>query len=494
MSYDICVFNKRIAPRRKEDFIKWYDHIMTLNGDSTFDDIHVASKELQEWYSFMLKHFPAMNGRDAEESQQCYAKAMGVDVDVAIDDSADYSIRNDLIYIAFGYSQAKNAIKLATWKAKELGLGVFDPQEGNFLLCNDCGQTSQAVQNQRAEKNSKTVSTKKKTIEKLIHKCDFKGARKICYHNIVTIAAFMVFWLVVFSMSITEASEPKSIIVPLESFLLCETVFGYPLYLSIKRLRKAKVAEETYNSIMRTKEESRLLEAPERLYAEIKRVLGPDCEVIPVEDGVCTNNLTDIYLAERESCKNNGMLPIILQLDCNLIVDLEMNLKEKWGETSDAEKELESMKIILYSRFNSQSDWNEFVGYKDDESRGCLDGIDDVDFMWGRFVIAKLPVTTPADVFTRVPIGDWGECPSPNVHRTLADYWNKKYGAVPCFISCDTIMYNVPKPVDEENAYHLAIEHAAYCADEPFTSGDTLGGMANQLKQSTFWHFMWSEE
>lgn len=329
--------------------------------------------------------------------------------------------------------------------------------------------------------------------DELIRKCDFKGARKACYKGMTVCTIFVVLFSIVYIMSIIEKPEPKSIISNLACLLLVETPFVIGLYFSFKNLGNVKIAEETFNSTMHIREESKVREAPERLYAEIKRVLGSDCEVMPIEDGVCVKELTDIYFAERENCKNTGMLPIILQLDCSLIDELEMNLKEKWGETPDAEKELEKMKSILHSRFNSQSDWKEFVGSKNDEGRGYLDGIDDVDFMWGRFVIAKLPVTTPADIFTRVQVGDWGECPSPMVHRALADYWNKKYDAVPCFISCDTIIYNVPKPVDEECAYDLAVEHAAYCADEPFTSCDTLCGMANQLKHSTFWHFMWSE-
>lgn len=329
--------------------------------------------------------------------------------------------------------------------------------------------------------------------DELIQECDFKGARKACYKGMVGSTFFVVIIAILYIMVIIENPEPKSIISNLACCLFVETPFVIGLYFSFKNLGKVKIAEDTFNSTMQIREESKLREAPERLYAEIKRVLGSDCEVMPVENGVCVNELTDIYFAEREYCKNTGMLPVILQLDCDLIDDLEMNLKEKWGEVSDAEKELERMKDILHTRFNSLSDWEEFVGSKNDEGRGYLDGIDDIDFMWGRFVIVKLPVTTPADVFTRVPVGDWGECPSPMVHRVLAEYWNKKYDAVPCFISCDTIMYNVPKPVDEDSAYELAIEHAAYCADEPFACCDTLCGMANQLKHSTFWHFMWSE-
>lgn len=489
MSYDICVFNKKKAPKHKADFIKWYEQITEWNSNSCFDDISVASKELQEWYSFMLKHFPAMNGRDAEESQQCYAKARALNADDIIDDCADYSIDNDLIYVSLGHSQAESAFKLAIGKANELDLGIFDPQDGNLLLCEKGEQAHVAVQHQCAESTSQAASKKKKTVDELIQEGDFKGARRLCYRRIVFSAAFVILWIVIFSLSMIEEFNSIYVI----NYIIAGTPFNIFLYFNLKDLRKVKASEESFNSMMRTREEARLREAPERLNAEIKRLLGSDCEVMPIEDDVCVNELTDIYFAEREHCKNSGMYPVILQLDSKLIENLEVNQKKEWDNTLDAETEMDKLKGILHSRFSNQSDWNEFVGNKDDEGRGCLDAIDDVDFMWGRFVIAKLPVTKPADIFVRIPIGDWGECPAPMVHHALTDYWNSKYDAVPCFISSEIIMYNVPKPVDEVLAYDLAVEHAAYCADEPFASGDTLWGMANQLKQSTFWHFTWSD-
>lgn len=487
MSYDICVFNRKRAPIHKNDFLKWYERIMEWNGDSGFDDISVASKELQEWYSFMLKHYPAMNGRDAEESQQCYAKAKGVDVDAAIDDSADYSIDNNLIYVAFGYSQAKDAYKLAIGKAKELGLGIFDPQEGSFPLNDGYEQTDST------DDNSDQITAAPKNYEK--KKRRLKAGMRLSL--IMLCIAFIVCGIVnpeeTIFLYITDPVKSKLL------RLAFASAFVIPLMYFVfagKKLDDIKKDEANAVSMLITSQiskESIKNEASEKLYAEIKRVLGPDCEVMPIKDGVCVNELTDIYFAERERCKKSGMFPVILQLDCNLIGDLEINLKENRGETSDAEEELENLKGILHSCFNSQNDWEEFVGNKNDEGRGYLDGIDRVDFMWGRFAVVRLPIANASDVFSRIPVGDWSECPSPMVHRTIAQHWNERYGAVPCFISFDTIMYYVPKPVDKDSAYGLALEHAAYCFEDFFASGDTLMGMANQLEHSTFWQFIWNE-
>lgn len=485
MSYDLCVFNKRKAPKKKEKFAQWYEKITCWEGNSNYDDSSVASADLQHWYEFMLQHFPAMNGRDSERSIERFAEANEMDIDEAVDHSADYSISKDLIYVAFGYSQAEDAYKLAIGKAKELGLGFFDPQEGNFPLGDGYEQTEQT--NSTVD-NSDQIAAATKNFEKKKR------------HQIVGMRLSLIMLCIAFIVCIIVDPEETIFVYitdPVKSELLrlaFGSAFVIPLLYLVfagKKLDDIKKEEANFISMLKTAQIRK--ESINRLYAEIKRVLGHDCEVMPIEDGVCVNELTDIYFAERERCKNSGMFPVILQLDCNLIGNLEKNLKENCGATSDAEKELEKLKDILHSRFNSQSDWEEFVGSKDDEGRGCLDGIDRVDFMWGRFAVVRLPIANASDVFTRIPVGDWAECPSPMVHRTIAQHWNERYGAVPCFISSDTIMYYVPKPVDEDSAYGLALEHAEYCFDVYFTSGDTLMGMANQLANSTFWQFIWNE-
>lgn len=135
MSYDLCVFNRKKAPKKKEKFAQWYEKITCWEGDSSYDDASVASKNLQKWYEFMLQRFPAMNGPDSERSIERFAKVNEMDVDEAIDHCADYAIDKDLIYVAFGYSQSFDAFRLGIAMARELGLGFYDPQEDRIYQC-----------------------------------------------------------------------------------------------------------------------------------------------------------------------------------------------------------------------------------------------------------------------------------------------------------------------------------------------------------------------
>lgn len=239
MSYDICVFNKKKAPKHKADFIKWYEQITEWNSNSCFDDISVASKELQEWYSFMLKHFPAMNGRDAEESQQCYAKARALNADDIIDDCADYSIDNDLIYVSLGHSQAESAFKLAIGKANELDLGIFDPQDGNLLLCEEGEQAHVTVQHQCAESTSLGIVS----VESFILVGDFKGARRYCHKRIVISA--------VTAIALTAALFLLTGNAYMSKYTSCCIAGVIPLWLllysAFKDLRKVKASEESFN-------------------------------------------------------------------------------------------------------------------------------------------------------------------------------------------------------------------------------------------------------
>lgn len=161
MSYDICVYNKKRAPKSVDGFHKWFGDNTNWNSNSDYDDISIASKELQDWYKYMLCYFPAMNGRDAKKSSEDYATTNGVDIDVAADNSADYSINTDIIYVAFSYSQAENAYKLGADKAKELGLGFYDPREDEEVLRNDAQLTCKDV-------TSKCGKTKSSLSEKEI--------------------------------------------------------------------------------------------------------------------------------------------------------------------------------------------------------------------------------------------------------------------------------------------------------------------------------------
>lgn len=131
MSFDICVFHASAAPRNSIDFAEWFNRTTDWELNKEYDNDAVCQPDLREWYHCMLKHYPAMNGRDCESSRQAYLishpEIAGDDAELIVDDlSADYSLTPDLIYTAFNWDFAEDVYKISREEAFRLGLGFFD--------------------------------------------------------------------------------------------------------------------------------------------------------------------------------------------------------------------------------------------------------------------------------------------------------------------------------------------------------------------------------
>ena len=134
MSFDICVFHASAAPRKPIDFVEWFNQTTDWELTKEYDSDTVCQPDLKEWYHCMLKHYPAMNGRDCESSRQAYLishpETNGDDAELIVDDlAADYSLTPDLIYAAFnstGILQKMSirfpAMKLFDWDLASLTL------------------------------------------------------------------------------------------------------------------------------------------------------------------------------------------------------------------------------------------------------------------------------------------------------------------------------------------------------------------------------------
>ncbi|MCI3936759.1 hypothetical protein MQX03_06085 [Chryseobacterium aahli] len=119
MSYDLMVFRKEAAPTTRTEFMKWYDEQTEWTEDHGYDDPANTSPELQNWFSEMIKTFPAMNGPFASDDD---------------DDSpyvTDYSIGNNVIYAAFSWSLTEQAYDLMLKLAEKHKVGFFDTSSDN---------------------------------------------------------------------------------------------------------------------------------------------------------------------------------------------------------------------------------------------------------------------------------------------------------------------------------------------------------------------------
>jgi hypothetical protein len=111
MSYDIAVFATETVD--DDGFEAWFEEQAEWGEDHDYTDPAVTSVALRRFYEALAQEFPPMNGPDA-------------DADEDVDDPrlADYSIGRELLYVAFGWSQARAAQAACLRIAAATGVAV----------------------------------------------------------------------------------------------------------------------------------------------------------------------------------------------------------------------------------------------------------------------------------------------------------------------------------------------------------------------------------
>lgn len=138
-------------------------------------------------------------------------------------------------------------------------------------------------------------------------------------------------------------------------------------------------------------------------------------------------------------------------------------------------------------------DWDEIVGDMDDgECNNRFLGY--WDFSTEKtmpLILAEIPVSHPWEVFAYLPFGGWNECPGTEELMATAKYWFELYGAVPAVVTHDVLEFVLPQPIEEKQAMPLALEQYAWCPDIVDQGVETVGALADALRQSTVWYFWW---
>jgi hypothetical protein len=120
MSYDLMVFKKESAPKKREEFMQWYELQTQWKEEHSYDDPANTSPDLANWFMDMIQTFPAMNGP--------FAKPVEDDDD---DNEeffyfTDYSIGKDVIYAGFSWSLVEQAYETSIKLAEKHSVGFFD--------------------------------------------------------------------------------------------------------------------------------------------------------------------------------------------------------------------------------------------------------------------------------------------------------------------------------------------------------------------------------
>ena len=113
MSYDLMVFDPKVAPADRSGFMAWFDAQTEWAEDHGYDDPEVCSEGLRSWFLDMIKQYPAMNGPYASD-------------DVDDPKVTDYSVGSSVIYAAFAWSMAEDAYGVMFGLAKKNKVGFFD--------------------------------------------------------------------------------------------------------------------------------------------------------------------------------------------------------------------------------------------------------------------------------------------------------------------------------------------------------------------------------
>ncbi len=103
-----------------------------------------------------------------------------------------------------------------------------------------------------------------------------------------------------------------------------------------------------------------------------------------------------------------------------------------------------------------------------------------------------LPVREPWHAPALLKYGAWNECPRPEEHCALMEYWYHRYGAEPAAMADDVVEFHVRNPPqDQSEALQLARQHFIYCCDIVYQGTENLELLAAYLLESPYWYFWW---
>jgi len=118
MSYDLMVFNPAVVSPERDNFMEWYAEQTKWSEAHNYQDHSITTDGLRAWYEEMIEHFPPMNGPLASD-------------DFDNPKVTDYSIGNHIIYSAFAWSVAEQALPMMRSLAIKHSVGFFDVSANN---------------------------------------------------------------------------------------------------------------------------------------------------------------------------------------------------------------------------------------------------------------------------------------------------------------------------------------------------------------------------
>jgi hypothetical protein len=98
----------------------------------------------------------------------------------------------------------------------------------------------------------------------------------------------------------------------------------------------------------------------------------------------------------------------------------------------------------------------------------------------------------PWEIPAYLRFGDWNDCPAPEMHVAVLQYWAKEYDIEIYSMAGDVTECLVARPPASRGAaMKLAHEQFLYCTDIVLQGTESLAVLAATLEDSAVWYFWW---
>ena len=274
--------------------------------------------------------------------------------------------------------------------------------------------------------------------------------------------------------------------------ILIAYVIGIPIVVItfvVKAFKNNTISEE---------EESLVEESRKEDVEKFKKVI--DCPY-RYYDTVSSDNLLKDYNESLERGKIEGFIPIIIDVNDALLMDIEFNhkyiekIRTMRKELIDNASSYEGKRWLDETLKEYQEDsehYQKILGIPSDKGYE----IQKLALEEKYVLLAEVPVSEPWQLLAWFPFSYYNDCPDNKTLANVGKYWFEQYGAVPAFIGHNMLWMTVPRPVSDAQSLNLAKEQYAFCPNRFEVSYiqtilQTIHALADSLRKSTVWKFRW---
>lgn len=274
--------------------------------------------------------------------------------------------------------------------------------------------------------------------------------------------------------------------------ILIAYVIGIPIVVItfvVKALKNNTISEE---------EESLVEESRKEDVEKFKKVI--DCPY-RYYDTVSSDKLLKDYNESLERGKIEGFIPIIIDVNDALLMDIEFNhkyiekIRTMRKELIDNASSYEGKRWLDETLKEYQEDsehYQKILGIPSDKGYE----IQKLALEEKYVLLAEVPVSEPWQLLAWFPFSYYNDCPDNKTLANVGKYWFEQYGAVPAFIGHNMLWMTVPRPVSDAQSLNLAKEQYAFCPNRFEVSYiqtilQTIHALADSLRKSTVWKFRW---